>query len=349
MAEQNQNIKTLQAGMIDAISADIQKNFPPKDVQVLLNKAVELQQKVENLEEKWKTAQAAQARSKNAIGKSKTGIAYQTLGISHQRESSFQYQDILMILTEAELFIDQVRTYFTGQKIIFTVGISYYGKLYEYNLKLLDMLKNAVVGIDSSKLPGLKLRIAKSKSALIKAYGDINTQTRQASIEEPYKQTAVNNELYNFLHNYYLANKKHINGKYVNEGELYETYRYYIEKGKHSFDPHKKNDLNFLHKAISRSMNSISGRKGGDINTAQVKFFNASFATLSNIKNTLKELIELMKDFIQSGNRENFKKGLTKMFTKDKKDIEDIDRNAQKEAKKHIDEVIKTISGITLT
>lgn len=348
MAEQNQNVQTIQAGIVDAISADIQKIFPPKDVQILLNKAVELQQKVEDLELKWKAAQAAQARSKNAIGLSKTGIAYQTLGISHQRESSFQYQDILIILTEAELFIDRVRAHFTGQEITFTVGISYYGKLYEYNLKLLDMLKTAVVGIDS-KSQGLKLRIAKSKSALISAYGDINTQTRQASIEEPYKQTATNDELYNSLHNYYLANKKRINGTYVNEGELYETYRYYIEKGKHSFDPHKKTDLNFLHKAVSRSMNSISGRKGGDINTSQVKFFNASFATLSNIKSTLKELIRLMKDFIQSGNKENFKKGLTEVFTKDKKQIEDIDRETQKEAKKHIDEVIKTIPGITLT
>lgn len=343
------NTNTIQAGMANAISADLQKIFPPKDVQVLLNKAEELKEKVENLETKWKEAQAAQARSQNAIvSPSKTSIAYRTLGISHQRDSSFQYQDILIILAEAELFIDRVRAYFTGQEITFTVGINYYGKLYEYNLTLLDMLKTAVVSIDT-KSQGLKLRIAQSKSSLISAYGDINTQTRQASIEEPYKQAATDNELYNSLHNYYLANKKHINGKYVNEGELYETYRYYIEKGKHSFDPSKKADMNFLHKAINRSMNSISGRQGGDINTAQVKFFNASFATLTNIKKTLKELIQLMTDFIKSGNRENFKKGLTEVFTKNKKQIEDIDRETQREAKKHIDEVIKTIPAVNLT
>ena len=108
-------------------------------------------------------------------------------------------------------------------------------------------------------------------------------------------------------------------------------------------------DLQFYEQATIRSMNSTSGRQGGDVGQAQVKFVNASFATLSNIKNTLLNLKILLQNFIKSGSKENLSQGVKKMFTKNDKDIEEIEQNSQQEAKEHIDKVIRTISNITLT
>ena len=342
MAEESKKI--IQAELVDQISADLSDLFPPKDIQILLNKTIELQDKVIKLNDKWQqsvdnTFSQMQAEGSN----SRTGAAYKTLGTTYHSDV-FQYQDILAIIIETELFIDKVREFFTGQTITFAVGVSYYGKLYEYNLSLLDMLKTATIGIDS-KTQNLKLRIAKSKTALINAYGEANKQ--DSTIESDKAQKITNEELYNSLHNYWEEHDKRIGGKYVNEGQLYETYRYFLAEGKGSFDESAPADQDFLVKAAYRSLNSVSGRKGGDVKDAQVKFYNASFATLTNIKNTLTELRKLLENFVKKKDAKEFSAGVKNLFTKNQKDIEEIDGNMYEEAEKHIDKVISAL-GITI-
>lgn len=337
---QNSNNQIIQAELVENISKGIDQLFPPKDIRDLLANTEKIIKKVNKLQKKWEQSQKVTAKS-NPEMTSKTGIAYKTL--YNKKESSIFYYEIVEVISEAELFLEKVRKYFTGQDIKYTVGVSYYGKLYEYNLTLLDVLKNAVVGIDS-KSQGLKMRLANSKSALIKAYGTLNTETKLATIEK-HAQENTDSELYTALHDQYLKMKRKVSGKKVNEGELYETYRYFLAKGRKSFDPKSKADMQFFRNAIKRSMNSTSGRQGGDIDTSQVKFFNASFATMSNIIRTLKDLKNNISNFINKGNKKEFQDSMKKMFTKNNKDIESIERDSQKDAKNHIDKVINSIPG----
>lgn len=345
MAQNNKEI--IQLELVDKISRDIKKLFPPKDIQKLLSKTNQLLQKVNNLEKKWKASQNAQKRSMGIIdgtNYSKTSVAWRALYSDPTQK--LQYNDILKIIIETEIFLDEVRKYFTGQEITFSVGLSYYSKLYEYNLTLLDMLKNAVIAIDS-KSQGLKLRITRSKSTLIQAYGTL--EAKVSVIDKQYEQSKTNESLYQILRERWLKDGKKINGKVVNEGVLYETYRYYVESGITDINFNKKEDRQFYEHAIIRSMNSTSGRQGGDVNQSQVKFVNASFATISNIRNTLKELSILLINFIKSGSQEEFSKGLKKLFTKNDKDIEEIESDSQREAKEYIDKIINNMLNIKLT
>ena len=350
MGKMQSNKEVITEALIDKIAEDVKNSFP-NDFKGLLTKTTKMLKKVQLLEKKWNAAKEAQMRNAQAIAKEGEEIsttAQSFKALYSDPTHRLRYYDIVKIIVETELFLDEVRKFFTGQELTYSVGLSYYGKLYEYNLTLLDMLKNAVVNIDFHT-QGLKLRIAKSKSELIAAYGQLQKEEKSGTINEQYQQKKTNELLYQKLRAYWEENGKKLNGTTVNEGVLYETYRYYIENNINDFDMNNPSDLQFYEQAIIRSMNSTSGRQGGDIGQAQVKFVNASFATISNIRNTLKELSRLLMNFMKSGSQKEFSEGLKRLFTKNDKDIEEIEQNFQQEAKKHIDKVIQTIPNVTIT
>lgn len=354
---ENNNVEFIQSDFIQETAKQLDKIFPPKDVQVLLNETKKILDKVEELKNKWQQMNETAFQENPIFAKrkgeeeehaSKTATAYQLLW----NNDEYQYQDMLQIIIEAELFIDRVRQFFTGQKISYSVGVRYEGQLYEYNLTLMDVLSNAVIGIDA-KNQGLKLRIAKSKSSLIKAYGELRAAGRESevTIDSDKEQLNSNNELFDAIYTYWKDNGKTIDGIKVNEGQLYETYRFIMSEGKYNtFNPDSKKDIAYLKTAATRTVKNVtSGRQGGDVEDAQVKFFNASFASLGEIYNTLSELYKILNNFITTNHKNEFKQGMKKLFTKNKKDIEKIEEGIQRDAKKKIDDVIKSISGISFT
>jgi hypothetical protein len=357
MAEEN-NVQIIEQGLATQISEDLEKIFPPKDVQILLNETRRIRENVEALNLKWKQrnqevfnsdqVKMVTDRKTGESRKSKTATAYNLLFKSNE----FQFQEIQKIIIEAELFIEKVRKFFTGRETTYSLGIRYNKELYEYNLSLVDILNQSVLGIDS-KSQGLKMRISRAKGNLVKAYQDLRVSEKATAAQDATDdgREITNPELFEAMRDYWLQGKKTIGGIALNEGQLYEAYRYYVEdKKRNGFDATSNSDVSYLKAIAKRTVkNVVSGRQGGDIKDAQVKFHGASFASLSNIQKTLEELEKILLQFINSKNKTQFKQGIKKLFTKNKKDIEAIERQAQKEAKQHIDDVIKNMSGFTFT
>ena len=350
----------LLSDFVEKTSADLESIFPPLDIQILLTKTKEILKKVNKLKLKWEQMNESafqenpvfvQRKGEESPHASRTATAYKVLWDKNHNHNN-QYQEIMAVIIEAELFIDKVREFFTGRKITYSVGVRYESQLYEYNLTLADVLSNAIIGIDA-KNQGLKLRIAQSKSKLIQAYGTLNAAGKdsEVTIQEEKMQTNTNEELYNKMYDYWLAGGKTINGVKLNEGQLYETYRYIVAEGKYkNIDITLEKDIAYLTNAATRTIkNTTSGRQGGDVLDAQVKFFNASFASLNEIWRTLIELFKVLHKFIRTKHKKEFKQGMKKLFTKNKKDIENIELGLQKDVKQHVDNVIKSISGITFT
>jgi hypothetical protein len=355
MADENK--KVIDEGLVRTIAEDIEKLFPPKGVGTLLNKTRQLKKRVIALNKKWtqrnkevfnnpNQVSMVQDKKTGGMRASKTATAYSLLFKSNE----FEYKEILSLIIEAEIFIEKVRAFFTGRETTYSFGIRYYGELYEYNLSLLDVLEQAVLGIDS-KSQGLKLRISKSKSTLIEAYQALRVVENRTIAQEKKEEDSreiTNPELFEAIRNYWLKGKKRIGKTALNEGQMYEAYRYYVEdKKRNGFDPSSRSDTNYLKSIAKRTVkNIVSGRQGGDINDAQVKFHGASFASLSNIQRTLEELEKILQNFINNKDKNQFKAGVKKLFTKKEKDIERIEKNAQKEAKEHVDSVIDSIQGL---
>lgn len=349
----------LLSDVVKETAESLEKTFPPKDIQGLLQQTKKFLDEVERLKIKWEQMNEiafqenpiyVQRKGEESPHASRTATAYKLLWGGNENEK--QYQEILSVIVKAEVFLDKVRQYFTGKSISYTVGVRYENQLYEYNLTLMDVLSNAVVGIDA-KNQGLKLRIAASKSALIKAYGELKSTGKNAEviINEDKQQLVTNDKLYEDIYSYWESNDKTVNGIKLNEGQLYETYRFILAEGKYKhIDFSSGKDLEYLTRAAERTIkNTASGRQGGDVQDAQVKFFNASFASLGEIWRTLTELVKILTNFVNTKHKKEFKQGMKKLFTKREKDIDSIDKSMQKDIKKHIDEVIRSISGVTLS
>ena len=234
--------------------------------------------------------------------------------------------EIENILKQGYEIIDILRENYIGEKIKYSVGVSYKGKLYEGTLNLQDILSIAKIDIiwKSSIDNIFKLRLSGlNKSTLIEKLST-----------PPYDGGST---LYSSIRDY-SKNKK------WNEGNLYEAYKLYkIEQGSNRIPPAKFVAEHFEELLAQVRSNTTSFVKGGDILDESVKFFGRSMPSLASLK-TIKTTLTSFNEIITQTNMNNIKSGLKLLFDRDAT-LDGIDLDLKNMTEEEVEKVVSILKS----
>ena len=233
--------------------------------------------------------------------------------------------EIESILKQGYEIIDILRENYIGEKIKYSVGVSYRGKLYEGTLNLQDILSIAKIDIiwKSSIDNIFKLRLS-----------GLNKSTLIEKLSTPYDGGST---LYSSIRDY-SKNKK------WNEGNLYEAYKLYkIEQGSNRIPPAKFVAEHFEELLAQVRSNTTSFVKGGDILDESVKFFGRSMPSLASLK-TIKTTLTSFNEIITQTNMNNIKSGLKLLFDRDAT-LDGIDLDLKNMTEEEVEKVVSILKS----
>lgn len=192
------------------------------------------------------------------------------------------------IVKQGYVLIDILRENFTGEPILYQIGVEYYGKLYEGKVPLSKLMEVSSLQAQwrNTETNLFKLRITASRSRLIEILG------------------GKNNSLSSHQGLYQKIKKESYKYGTRNKGNIYETY------GKAKLEGRQRLSEK-LYKTVRENIDSFV--KGGDLNNEQYKFFGGSIASLYTI---IKALTYFNKILMVTTNMENIKTGLSALFEK---------------------------------
>lgn len=254
---------------------------------------------------------------------------------------------VLPALSEGYAFIDALRTFFTGQEIKYVVGVEAGrgGKraLYEQEIPLSELIKKATLSYsDDASLDKLfTLKYNGGKTFLSES------EKVKNRIVSPLKD---NRTVYSAVYEY-VKNKRLTSGEKISNGNVYEAYRRYISTRKSpknkippSFNPDEfEKILNDIKK------NNIASVKGGDLGLEQYKSMlgnsSFSFMGMTLMINTLTSVNNALKKELSTSNQSSLYKDLKSIFIQSNKEAATkLDKEAAKEARAYLKELLKGIS-----
>lgn len=347
MAISKEESKQIRESLVNEVSNDISAIWPPKTLTSFIGQINSLIKEIDIFQQRWENRIQVRKNYLLQEGKavsSATGIAWAAL-VQQQKDNDMFYYDTLKIISKVELYLDKVRNLFVGDKnaISYTFGFLFGGEVHEYQLSLEEMLKQARIGIDSTT-KGLKLFMSRGRKDMLTTF------------RETKRNLAGSSNLFLSLIDFYNKNTKTIlkgekkvkitgvfgrgkTQKRMNFGQLYELYRYLVEVEGWSQEKYfnETTDSRIFYKVKRRIMNSISGRKGGDINNSQIKFYNASFGFLDTAQRDLNKIINILNKFKNTSNKQELKQAILNLFTKKgEKTLTKIEKESIKIAEENI-------------
>ena len=249
---------------------------------------------------------------------SKTTLTYQILKAFNTKATVLQ-----TLLRDGLLLTEKVRQFFTGEQIIYKIGIQKGTKqasLEEYSLRIEDLLQHTLLGRAGSKQASsfqtfFRLTLRNNKTNI---RNDISVLERQldAAIDDG---STVWSKVWNFVHN---QSKK---GNKYNWGHAYQAYNLIVQQrnGNNRVPPTIRS--NTIRNAIMRvRSNTASGFLGGDFYNQQLKFLGEHSAGITNlytIDQSLQSVSKAIKDLTKSGNIQLFRQTLQETFIKQNKDL----------------------------
>lgn len=354
MAISTEESKKIREEIVDTVSKDLSANWPPTSLNDFIFQIKNLLNEIEAFQKKWETRIQTRKNQLLAMNKeisSETGVAWAAL-VQQQKDNDMFYYETLKIISKVEIYLDKVRKFFVTDKnaISFTLGFILGGELHEYEVTLEDMLKQARIGIDSNT-QSLKLFMTRGKNQLLEAFRETKRNLNESSTLFLSLIEFYNRNTGTVIKNGKKIKAKGIFGKgnnkrKMNMGQLYELYRYLVEVKNwpqdKKFDSKNRKDVAEFYSAQKRSMNSISGRKGGDVNNSQVKFHGASFGSISTAYRDLNKLIKILLNLQKNKDIKQFKNEIMDLFTKKgEKTLTKIEEEGIKIAEENLDKIIK--------
>lgn len=291
--------------------AEITSKATPKIVKSSVNKIIkELKDYMNRLENIYNDIESD---AQKTLGIAEAIDASQlTTSYSLYKKLNKYDDDIVTILKEGYILIDEIRTFFTGEKILYDIGFTYRGveNLYEMQLTMEEVLSYTIATYNTkSKLDNLyKLRMSVKKGDLIAKYNE----SRQEMLAEEEGSTTLWSSIAR-----YTQQKAPIN-----MGNVYEAYKVYskLQDGKNKIPPAEWNQEQFDTILEEVKKNIASSTKGGDLENIQIKFFGRSapsLMTTANVRRTLNDILNIFQG-IQSGKNENeIIQEVQKIFLKD--------------------------------
>lgn len=257
-----------------------------------------------------------------------------TISYALFKELQYKEDEIDSLLKEGYVLMDELRYFFTGERINYQIGIPYRGKLYEQSLTLEELLEYTHVSFNTkAKIDNLfKLRMTK-KSDLRKAF------------QEKQKEMAINSKdnttVYGAVWTYLTGQKAE--GIKVNLGNAYEVYRVLLaRRGSNEIPPELTNETIADVFTEIRS-NTASSAKGGDYGTSQIKYFSnaPSLTTTSLLRSTLTEMVQILQTYLTTTNQPQFIDSLKQLFLKTTDSVADqLEKDMLETADKNLKDVI---------
>lgn len=240
----------------------------------------------------------------------------------NQKEILNAQNKYLMLTRNGMLAIEKIRETLTSEKTNITIGIEYYGRLYEATLSLEEALEYSKLGISSKGDIVLKSGLKEhGKGTFIK-----NTNAQQLNSNQSDKLNSLLSQ----------ADKK------LSQGYIFEEYK----KGKES-----------INEILMSKRDTVNGFLGGDryyfnskrkTISEQLKFWGSSsftFTSLTNIRTTLNSYLQAFKAF-KFGflDKQDLADRLKQLMIR--KNVDDnfeksADAAAKKAAEKYIDDLFK--------
>ena len=291
--------------------AEITSKATPKIVKSSVNKIIkELKDYINRLENIYNNIESDAQKTlgiAEAIDASQLTTSYNL----YKKLNKYD-DDIVTILKEGYILIDEIRTFFTGEKILYDIGFTYRGaeNLYEMQLTMEEILSYTIATYNTkSKLDNLyKLRMSVKKGDLVAKYNE----SRQEMLAEEEGSTTLCSSIAR-----YTQQKAPI--KMCN---VYEAYKVYskLQDGKNRIPPAEWDQEQFDTILEEVKKNIASSTKGGDLENIQIKFFGRSapsLMTTANVRRTLNDILNIFQG-IQSGKNENeIIQEVQKIFLKD--------------------------------
>lgn len=244
------------------------------------------------------------------------------------------------ILKEGYILIDEIRTFFTKEKILYDIGFTYKGvnNLYEMQLSLEEILANSKAEYNTrSKLNNLyKLRMNVKKGDLVSKYNaahsyietvDDGSSTVFSSIMRYLEQRAPRE----------------------NRGNVYEAYKVYVSQYSSNRIPPASFNADQFDDILSQVKSNIaSSIQGGDFMNYQIKFISSapSLMTTSTVRTTLNEVLSIFENISRGGSNQDIINQVTNLFIK-KPDTNtvagQIEEGMRQESEEKVKEVINSI------
>lgn len=248
------------------------------------------------------------------------------------------------LLRQGYIYIDNIRTAVTGQKITYQVATMRNGVLVEGTVSLEEIIENTSLDVETkgNYRNAAKLKITKTPDL-------VNTPNfSQQTIENVTENaSSVFSAVYNYFSGTLGETPK------VNKGNAYETYRSILalRGGKNGTPPPvETKEIEAAYAAVKG--NNLPFYKGGDIGTVQVKYFGGSapsLVTTATIKRVIKKTIILLNDIIQES-KPNAKiaSGFASLFISKEKNVTNkIEEEARNESILEINKIFNTLMRTT--
>ena len=320
--------------------AKMEGQATPKVIKSSLNKVIKgLKDYIERLENLYNEIETKAQKILNiseSIDASELTTSY-----SLYKKLSFYDEDITEILKEGYILIDEIRTFFTGEKILYDIGFTYRGRenLYEMQLTMDEVLSYVTATYNTrSKIDNLyKLRMSVKKGDLVAKYNEVH---QQMIAEEEGSTT-----LWSTIARYTQQKAP------INMGNVYEAYKVYskLQDGKNKIPPAEWKEKDFEKILEEVKKNIASSTKGGDLENIQIKFFGRSapsLMTTANVRKTLTDILNIFQAISSGQEDEKIMQEVQNVFLKSH-ELESITGKIEEEglnkAEEHVEEQIRKI------
>lgn len=247
--------------------------------------------------------------------------------------------EAFQILSEGYVLIDNIRTFFTNEKITYDIGFEYRKNFYEMTLSLEEIMANTKVEYNTrSKINDLyKLRMNVRKGDLVRAYNETHNQVE--TLDDG------SSTIYSSIWRYIKGNPQ---GKAINKGNVYEAYKVYkAEVGKNSIPPAKFKADRFDDILSQVRKNTASSVQGGDYLTSQIKFISSapSLMTTSTVRSTLTQVLDIFKGISSGQNNQEIIDQASQLFLKRSDQVaSNAEEDARLKAEEYLNNVIKNLT-----
>lgn len=271
-----------------------------------------------------------------------------TISYAVLKQMNYNKEKIELLLKKGVLLIQEIRKVFTGESVLYRIGITRgrSSTLYEYDLTLEEFLQYTKLDKDSrAKLTSsFKLR-AGAKGRIAR---DMKERERQidASLDEKGGPSTVWSAVWRFVH----SSTSTTSPKY-NKGNAYEVYQVLVsQRGGKNTQPPPMVTNEIVKKAFQQvAANTASASLGGDLANMQLKFLGGSAASIigtNQIRQTLSSVINSINNFINTSNVEEFKNSITNLFVKDKGQlmVDEVEQAGIEKIHEHIMKIFNHIN-----
>lgn len=276
------------------------------NLQIVINELNLYLNKLNNFYEQLEDRSSPVINKYRALHADETTVSYALF-----KQLSYNEKEIEELLKEGYILLDQMRTFFTGETITYTIGLPYRGTLYEKTMSMEEMLNYAHAEFGTkSKIDNLfKLRMTNKKGLRESLQADQSTIVSSMN-----GASSVWSTIWHYIHS------DSVNSKNKNLGNAYEVYRVIVAKRGTNEIPPPGPDINEIESIFdSVRSNTASSQKGGDFMTEQIKYFASapSLITTSLVRNTLNELLNIFNKYLATANSADFKEALSSLYLKD--------------------------------